>query len=60
MEYSVAEGKTALSKIAININVPPDFPEKYLDAVVRVAEQCAVKKTIMNPPAFEIKTVVGS
>jgi ribosomal protein S12 methylthiotransferase accessory factor len=45
-----------LGKIAIDINLPADFPEKYKDAIVRVADQCAVKKTILAPPEFEVKT----
>lgn len=51
-------GGAALAKIAIDINVPEGFPEKYHNALVKVAEQCAVKKTIQNPPEFQIKTVV--
>ncbi|HAK60071.1 MAG TPA: osmotically inducible protein OsmC [Nitrospiraceae bacterium] len=54
---TTAEGKTELDTIVIDINVPPDFPEKYEKALIRVADQCAVKKTILNPPKFAIKTV---
>lgn len=53
-----AEGRPTLDTIAIDINVPPDFPEKYHKAIIRVADQCAVKKTIMHPPKFAINTVV--
>jgi ribosomal protein S12 methylthiotransferase accessory factor len=52
------EGKTFLEKIVIEIIVPPAFPEKYHKALIKVADQCAVKKTIMNPPQFEVKTIV--
>jgi ribosomal protein S12 methylthiotransferase accessory factor len=52
-------GGASLDKIAIEISVPADFPEKYHNALVKAAEQCAVKKTIQNPPNFDIKTVVG-
>jgi ribosomal protein S12 methylthiotransferase accessory factor len=45
------------SKITIQIQLPPDFPEKYKDALVHAAELCAVKRTIANPPVFEIRTV---
>lgn len=41
--------------VVIDINLPPDFPQKYRDAVVGAAELCAVKKSIANPPAFSIK-----
>jgi len=59
LEYvATAEGKSVLDKIAIDINVPQDFPEKYHKALIKVADQCAVKKTILHPPNFEIKTVV--
>lgn len=61
LEYATtAEGKSKLSKILIDIHVPPEFPEKYHAALVRVAEQCAVKKTIQDPPHFEVRTIVGS
>lgn len=53
----VEEGKMQLDKIVLDINVPPDFPEKYLKAIIRVADQCAVKKTILNPPKFEVRAV---
>jgi len=47
------------SKISIEIKLPGDFPEKYRDAVVRAAEQCAVKRALENPPAFETFTTIG-
>jgi putative redox protein len=52
------EGRSFLDTIAIDINVPPDFPEKYHKALIKVADQCAVKKVIMHPPKFAINTVV--
>lgn len=48
------------SNISIEIQLPADFPEKYKDALVNVAELCAVKRTIANPPVFDIKTVTIS
>jgi ribosomal protein S12 methylthiotransferase accessory factor len=44
--------------IKLEIQVPPEFPEKYRDALIRSAEQCAVKKHLENPPRFEITTAV--
>jgi putative redox protein len=43
-------------KINLDIQLPPDFPEKYKTAVIRSADQCLVKKHFENPPAFEIST----
>ena len=55
MEFAIAEdGKTKLSKVAIEITLPPDFPEKYRNAIVKTAGLCSVKKVIMDPPEFEI------
>ena len=45
------------SKINIKIQLPSDFPDKYKDALINVAELCAVKRTIANPPAFDIYCV---
>jgi ribosomal protein S12 methylthiotransferase accessory factor len=45
-----------VGKIELEIQVPPDFPEKYRPSLVRSAELCAVKKHIENPPKFEIFT----
>ena len=44
--------------IGLDIEVPPGFPEKYHDALVRAANQCAVKKHLETPPRFEVRTVV--
>jgi putative redox protein len=45
-----------VGKIQLEIQVPPEFPEKYYSALVRSAEQCAVKQHFENPPQFEIFT----
>jgi len=42
------------SKVYLDIQLPPDFPEKYKSAVIRSAEQCKVKKTLEHPPTFEV------
>lgn len=42
--------------VQIEIQVPADFPEKYYSALVRSAEQCAVKKHLEIAPEFEVFT----
>lgn len=42
--------------IKLDIKLPSDFPEKYLEAVISVAELCKVKKTIAAQPVFEVFT----
>jgi putative redox protein len=46
-----------ISKITVDIEVPPDFPEKYKPALIHTVDLCAVKKHMLQPPEFEIKTV---
>jgi ribosomal protein S12 methylthiotransferase accessory factor len=45
-----------IGKIDLEIQVPPEFPEKYHDSLVRSAELCAVKKHLERPPEFEVFT----
>jgi ribosomal protein S12 methylthiotransferase accessory factor len=45
-----------IGRVEIEIIVPDGFPEKYLPALIRTAEQCAVKKHLAQPPAFAITT----
>ncbi len=47
-----------VDEIAIEIQVPESFPEKYYDALVRSADQCAVKKHLEKPPKFNVYTVI--
>lgn len=48
-----------VDRVELDIVVPPDFPEKYHEALVRAADQCAVKKHLEKPPAFEVRTRVA-
>lgn len=45
-----------VDKIDLEIQVPPAFPDKYRDSLIRSAELCAVKKHLEQPPQFEITT----
>ncbi|HEQ60378.1 MAG TPA: osmotically inducible protein C [Firmicutes bacterium] len=51
--------KKMLSKIALNIVLPPEFPEKYRRAVVNAAELCAVVKHLQDPPVVEVRTTTA-
>jgi len=42
--------------ITLDIKLPEDFPEKYKAPLISVAELCKVKKSITNPPRFDIIT----
>ncbi|GAB4531015.1 MAG: OsmC family protein [Anaerolineales bacterium] len=49
-----------VGKVELEIQVPPEFPQKYYQALVRSAEQCAVKKHLENPPQFDVHTAVAA
>ena len=44
------------SKVAMRITLPDGFPEKYKRAIIRATDQCAVKRSILDPPEFEVTT----
>ena len=48
-----------VTQININIQLPADFPEKYVKAVKASADKCTVKKHILKPPAFNITAKRG-
>lgn len=56
MEYDEIYGVPI--NIKIDIQVPDDFPDKYKNAVINAAELCKVKKTMANPPEFEVITSI--
>ncbi len=47
-----------VEQIDIEIQVPPTFPEKYIDSLIRSAELCKVKKHMEQPPKFNVTTQV--
>jgi ribosomal protein S12 methylthiotransferase accessory factor len=48
-----------IDRVTLDIQVPPEFPEMYHEALIRAANQCAVKKHLEAPPRFEVRTVVA-
>jgi ribosomal protein S12 methylthiotransferase accessory factor len=45
-----------LQTIDLDVQLPPSFPEKYRSALVKVVEQCSVKRAILSPPSFQVRT----
>lgn len=50
--------KKLVENIQIEIIVPPTFPEKYIQALIRSVNECSVKKTLITPPHIEVTTKV--
>jgi putative redox protein len=60
VQRAVPDRHTGLvGRVELDIQVPPSFPEKYREALVRAADQCAVKKHLESPPQFAVRTVVN-
>ena len=56
-QNSIVDKNTRMfDRIEFDIDLPEDFPEQYRDAVIRSAEQCAVKKHLADPPDVVIRT----
>lgn len=53
LKYDVQ--KHLISEINLDIKLPEDFPEKYRDAVINVANLCAVKKHLLDPPHINVQ-----
>jgi len=49
-----------IEKISIEIQLSPEFPEKYKKAVIKAVDGCTVKAHILNPPAFEVEAKIGN
>lgn len=54
MGYHPETGK--LDRVHLDIQLPAGFPEKYQEALIRAASQCAVKKQLETPPTIEVVT----
>ena len=49
-----------VSRVGLEIQLPAGFPEKYREALIRAAEQCAVKKHLEKPPVIQVSTVMAA
>lgn len=49
-----------LRAVDFDIQLPAAFPEKYREPLVRVVEQCSVKRAIQAQPSFRVHTDVGA
>ena len=42
------------TKMKLALKLPPGFPDKYRDGILRAMDLCTVKRHIIEPPEFEI------
>ena len=48
------EQKHLVEAVRIDIVLPPGFPEKYRNAIIKTAGLCTVKRNIIDPPSFTV------
>ncbi len=54
MTSEVDPGRGMVGHVRFDLQLPPGFPEKYEQAVVRAVEQCTVKRHLHEPPRFSV------
>ena len=48
-----------IESVEVRLELPAGFPPKYVQAVERSMDQCAVKKHMFQPPSFVIETKIA-
>lgn len=48
------EGERRIARVKVALSLPEGFPSKYEDAVLRAIDHCAVKRTLAQPPDFDL------
>jgi putative redox protein len=59
IEAERSEETHLLETISIQIEVPPDFPAKYNDAIVRAAGLCFIKEQLGQRPEIDTSVVTA-
>jgi putative redox protein len=61
LELTAEKGEDArrVARIRIEIRLPPAFPARYREAILRAVDQCKVKRHILEPPQFEVTAVAS-
>ncbi len=49
----------ALEAVEFQLELPASFPPNYEDAVLRVIDQCSVKRAMQSPPGFRVQLSRG-
>ena len=53
IEFQPNKKTYMIEKITFNIDLPPEFPEKYHSALIKSMNLCYVKKHLHEPPEFD-------
>ena len=59
LDFQANKKTYMIENIVVKITLPPDFPEKYKDALIKAVDVCHVKKHFTDPPEFEYLTAIA-
>lgn len=60
VEHVRADSEThRVGRIEIELLLPPGFPERYRDALIRAASLCTVKRHLERPPEVAVTAVTA-
>ena len=54
VQRNVTEPDGRVTRVEVTVELPPDFPPQYRDAVIRAADRCSVKQHLANPPQVSV------
>jgi ribosomal protein S12 methylthiotransferase accessory factor len=57
VDFQTDQKTHMVNKVVMKLTLPPDFPEKYIPAIVKAMNLCYVKKHLHEPPEFETITL---
>jgi len=57
VDFQTDQKTHMVNKVVMKLTLPPDFPEKYIPAIVKSMNLCYVKKHLHEPPEFETVTL---
>ena len=60
MKTEVDPEKRMIGKITTTVEIPSDFPEKYIKPLLKSVDMCTVKKHLLDPPEFVLETAIKS
>jgi ribosomal protein S12 methylthiotransferase accessory factor len=49
------DGQGTLKSVELAVDLPGDFPQRYREPLMRVIEQCSVKRAIAAKPEFLVR-----
>jgi putative redox protein len=55
LDFQLAKDPLRIGSLAVDITMPPGFPEDRKDAVKRAAQQCTVKNTLKESTVVDVE-----